>query len=155
MGTQAIVLGTILADNAAAGVVGEFITATVPVGSAVALTTGVAANVTSISLTAGDWDVSGTIDHNIAATTSLTQINSGISLTTAALAPQTGGAGLGTDPTLTLSYAAMVPGLGIVQGTPLVRVSVSATTTVYLVAQDTFTLSTISAYGTIRARRVR
>lgn len=147
--------GTTTNDNAAAGRPGEFITATVPVGSAVALATGVAANVTSISLTAGDWDVSGVVDHNIAATTSVTQINSGVSLTSATLASQAGGAGLGTDPTSTLSYAAMVPGAGIVQGAPLVRISLAATTTVYLVAQDTFTLSTISAYGTLRARRVR
>jgi hypothetical protein len=36
-----------------------------------------------------------------------------------------------------------------------VRVSLSATTTIFLVASDTFTVSTMSAYGTIRARRVR
>ena len=155
MGTQAIVLGTILVDNAAAGVVGEFVTATVAAGGAVALTTAVAANVTSISLTAGDWDVNGQVDHLIAATTSLTQLNASMSLTTAALSPQAGGAGLGTDATATASFAAMVPTANITQGLVMTRLSVSATTTVFLVAQDTFTLSTISAFGTIRARRVR
>ena len=148
-------VGTATNNNAAAGQIGEFVTATVAVGSAVALTTGVTANVTSISLTAGDWDASGVVDHNIAVGTSVTQINSGISLTSATLAAQTGGGGLGTDPNAMLTYAAMVPGAGIVQGSPLVRISLAATTTVFLVAQDTFTLSTISAYGTIRARRVR
>lgn len=147
--------GTATNDNATAGRPGEFITAVVLAGSAVALTSGAAANVASISLPPGDWDVSGVIDHNIAATTSVTQISSGVSLTSATLAPQTGGGGLGTDPTATLSYAAMVPGLGIVQGAPLVRISLAATTTVYLIAQDTFSLSTISAYGTLRARRMR
>ena len=149
------IVGTTTNNNAQAGSIGEFITATVPVGSAVALTTAVTANVTSISLTAGDWDVSAVVDHNIGLTTSLTQINSGISLVSATLPAQTGGGGLGTDPLATLSYAAMVPGAGIVQSAPLVRITLTATTTVYLVAQDTFTLSTISAYGTIRARRVR
>lgn len=147
--------GTTTNDNAVAGRPGEFISSSVPVGSAVALTSGAAANVTSISLTAGDWDVGGVIDHGIAATTSVTQVNSGISLTSATLAPQAGGGGLGTDPTSTLSYAAMVPGTGIVQGSPLVRISLAATATVYLVAQDTFTIGTISAYGTLRARRAR
>jgi hypothetical protein len=36
-----------------------------------------------------------------------------------------------------------------------VRLSIAATTTVFLVAQCTFTVSTLSAYGTIRARRMR
>ena len=147
--------GTTTNDNAVTGRPGEFITSSVPVGSAVALTTATAANVTSISLTAGDWDVSGLVDHNIAATTSVTQLNASISLTSATLAPQIGGSGLGTDATCTLSYSAMAPAAGIGQAIPPVRLSLAATTTVYLVAQDNFTLSTISAYGTIRARRMR
>ena len=149
------IVGTTTNNSAQAGSIGEFVTSTVAVGGAVALTSGVTSTITSISLTAGDWDVMGAVDHSIAGTTSITQINSGVSLTAATLAAQTGGGGLGTDPTVTLSYAAMVPGAGIVQGTSLVRVLLSSTTTVYLVAQDAFTLSTISAYGTIRARRVR
>jgi hypothetical protein len=39
--------------------------------------------------------------------------------------------------------------------TPVVRLSLAATTTVYLVSRATFTVSTLKAYGTIRARRVR
>jgi hypothetical protein len=39
--------------------------------------------------------------------------------------------------------------------TPVVRISLSATTTVYLVAQGNFTTSTCQAGGVIRARRAR
>ena len=46
-------------SNAAAGIVGEYISSSIASGSAVSLTTGVSANVTSISLTAGDWEVYG------------------------------------------------------------------------------------------------
>ena len=148
-------LGTSTNNNAAPGQLGEFVTFSVPAGSAVALTTAVAANVTSISLTAGDWDINAQVDHLISATASVTQLNASMSLTTAALSPQAGGSGLGTDATATASFAAMVPTANITQGIVMVRLSVSATTTVFLVAQDIFTLGTISAFGTIRARRVR
>lgn len=147
--------GTTTNDSAAAGNVGEFVTATVAVGAAVALTTATTTNVTSISLTAGDWDLSGQVDFNPGATTSITVLQGGVSLTTATLAGQAGGAGLGTDPTLVITQPAAVPvGQVHIQAGP-VRLSISATTTVFLVAQGTFTVSTLAAFGTIRARRVR
>ena len=149
-----IILGTTSNDSATAGQVGEIITATVASGAAVALTTATPANVTSISLTAGDWDVAGLIDFNPAATTSITQLNTSISLTTATLGTQPGGSGLGADPTTIFTQAASVPNGVIGLDAGPVRVSIAATTTVYLVAQGTFTVSTMTAYGTIRARRV-
>jgi len=51
-------IGTTTNDNAAAGQVGEYVSSTITGGASVALTPGVATNITSISLTAGDWDVS-------------------------------------------------------------------------------------------------
>lgn len=151
-----LIFGTTTNDSAAAGYVGEYITATVATGAAVVLATTVASNVTSISLTAGDWDVDATVDFNVAATTSITQLQAGISLTTAALAAQTGGGGLGTDPNVSFSQPAEVPtALPDNISTPTVRVSVAATTTVFLVTQCTFTVAGLTAFGTIRARRVR
>lgn len=150
------VLGTTANDSASAGFLGEFVTATVATGSAVALVTGVTSNVTSISLTAGDWDVSGTVDLNFAATTSYTQLTAGISLTSATLAGQAGGGGLGTDPNSAFATPAQVPtALPFSIEIAPVRISLSATTTVFLVANATFTVSTLAAFGTIRARRVR
>ena len=49
-------VGVTSASNAAAGSVGEIISALVAVGSPVSLVNATAKNVTSISLTAGDWD---------------------------------------------------------------------------------------------------
>ena len=103
----------------------------------------------------GDWDVNAQVDHLIAASTSITQLNASISLTSATLSGQAGGAGLGTDATATATFSAMVPTANITQGIMMIRLSIAATTTVFLVAQDTFSLSTVSAFGTIRARRVR
>lgn len=142
------IVGTTAANNANAGAVGEYVTATVATGAAVALTTAVVANVTSISLTAGDWDVTGVIDFNAAATTSISAMQVGTSTTTAALGAQ--------DTFSSEAFAAMVPGaVPIGYNVPVTRISVATTTTVFLVAKATFTVSTLAAFGTIRARRVR
>jgi len=140
-------IGTPAADNAIAGAVGEYIQDVVPTPG-VALATGVVSNVGSIALTPGDWDVDGTVDFLPAATTSLTELIFGLSTATGALG--------GQDTFGQLSSAAEVPGANlIVQRTPTVRISIAANTTVYLVAEGVFTVSTLNAFGTIRARRVR
>lgn len=140
------IIGTILANNANAGSVGEYVTA-VATTPGTTLTTATVANVTSISLTAGDWDVTGVVDFLPGATTSITVLNGGISTTTAALGAQ--------DTYCQNASAAQVPANNISFDTPTVRISIASTTTVYLVARGTFTVSTLSAFGTIRARRVR
>ena len=149
------VLGTTTNDNAPAGRLGEFVTATVAVGAAVPLTTGVAANVTSISLTAGDWKITAQCNRNLGATTSVTLLQAGVSLTTATIAGQAGGAGLGTDPTAIATSPATIYGGTVTKAIGPVRLSINATTMVFLVAQDTFTVSTNAVYGTLSARRMR
>ena len=142
-------LGTTTNDNAPAGYVGEFVTSTVAVGSAVALTTGTTANVASLSLTAGDWDVRGQVDYRAGATTSITILKQGVSTTSATLGSQ--------DSFTTNVFAAVVPTASNDIGNTFrqQRISIASTTTIYLVASATFTLSTLSAYGTISARRIR
>jgi len=142
--------GTTAADNATAGRLGEVIASSVVVGSAVALTTATPANVTSISLTAGDWDVEGSVGFHPAATTSITNLQAWDSTTTAALPT------FPTNTTLTTNtIAAVVPNADIVVPLGYTRINVSATTTLYLSAQAAFTVSTLGAYGYISARRVR
>lgn len=149
------ITGTTTNNSAAAGYLGEIIESTVGSGSAVSLTSPNASNLTSVSLTAGDWDVSCTADHNLAGTTTLTVMQTGVSLTSATIAAQTGGSGLDTDPTSIWRQASAAPGGLVTQSVGPVRVSVASTTTVYCVAQDTFATSTDAVYGTLRARRVR
>lgn len=147
--------GTATNDSAAVGKVGEFITATVATASAVSLTSTTAANVTSVSLTAGDWDVTWVVDFKPGATTSVTLMAGSISLTTATHNTQAGGSGIGTEAFIVEDIAANVLGADFAQVGPTVRCSFSSTQTVYLVASSTFTVSTMGAYGTIRARRAR
>jgi len=51
------ILGTTTNNNASAGYVGEFVSSEVLIGSAVSISANTATDLTSISLTAGDWDV--------------------------------------------------------------------------------------------------
>lgn len=144
------IVGTSTNDNAAAGSVGEFITSTLAGGSATALTTNTAKNITSISLTAGDWEVSGVGHCFPANTTSLTKWNVSLSTTTNTV-NSTPGFIVGNYMNATVFNGSDA----IAQGIPSVRFSLSATTTIYLVIQATFTVSTCSAFGYIQARRVR
>jgi hypothetical protein len=112
----------------------------------VALTTGVAANVTSISLTAGDWDVFGAIDFNVGASTALSVFGGSPSLTSATI--------LSGSYFFSPGFAASVTTVcgGAI---PTVRVSIASTTTVFLVAQSNFSGGTMTAFGFIGARRRR
>lgn len=142
--------GTTINDNAAAGHLGEFQSSVVLVGSAIALTTATPANVTSLSLTAGDWDVDGEVWYSQGGTTVATQSNAAIHTTSATLptVPAVGTA-------LNRHSGTEATGIGAILSVGLVRISIADTTTVYLVAQSTFTISINAAYGKLRARRVR
>lgn len=141
--------GTNTNDSAAAGNIGEYISSTVVLGSAVSLTNNTPANVTSISLTAGDWDVSCTLNlTTVNITTGSVNIIGSISTTTATLD--------GTD----TRESSLPLGSGPIGGSARIvvgpsRFSLSATTTIFMVAEVSFTGGSCSAYGTIRARRMR
>jgi hypothetical protein len=144
------VVGTVAADSAAAGSIGEYIESILAVGSATALTTATAKTVTSISLTAGDWDLTGVVYFSTAASTSVTNTIAGFSTTTNTLDTTAGRFAIHTFP-------ALVPGnlTGMSETLPRYRFNVSGTTTIYLIGYSTFTVSTNAAWGMISARRVR
>ena len=135
--------GTNTNDNASAGYVGELISSRVASASAISLTTMTASNVTSISLTAGDWDIEGNVSFAFGGVS--TGAAAWISLTSATL------------PDYSLYNAIENSGgIGSVGfSTPKVRVSIASTTTVYLSALTAFSTSTATACGGIYARRVR
>jgi len=143
------IVGTTTNNNANAGSVGEYVSSSLATGSSVSLSTGTGATVTSISLTAGDWDVSGNVAFTFGATTSFTFIGGGISTTAATLG--------GVNNQFQFTTASSAPGSAIDMNwpTPTVRISIAGTTTVYLIAQANFSVSTLKAYGSIAARRVR
>lgn len=143
------IVGTTTNDNTTAGDVGELIESEVLAGSAVSLTTNTTANVTSIPLTAGDWDVWGSVVFSPNALTTVTAVRAGIGTTSATFATRPAkGAGTTIQATLTTGVIQE-----IVAGQ--LRLSVASTTTVYLLALSTFATNTQSAFGYIGARRRR
>jgi hypothetical protein len=141
--------GTTTNDNALAGNVGEFVSSTVLLGAAVPLTTATAANVTSISLTPGDWDVWGTVAYIPGVATTYQSIYAWIN-TVSATAPTVPDAGAENS-----IAAAMTTGATQILPTGMTRISIAVTTTVYLGAYANFGVSTLAAYGFIGARRAR
>ena len=141
------IVGTTAADNAAAGEVGEFISSNILFASAIGVTTSNSPqNLTSISLTAGDWNVWGNITWVPQGSTQSNYGTAGISTTSATFA----------DGSLYFT-AECITGTGIIYGTPapMQRINVSTTTTVYMVGQGGWTVSTMKFCGGIYARRVR
>ena len=139
--------GTVAGDDATAGNIGEIITASIGIGAGPSLTSTTPANVASISLTAGDWDVTGQVIFEF---TSATQSGDSIAAISASSATLTGDMTDGYNAlrltTTTAKTAIALPEKRFIQVGTLTR---------YLVAQATFSAGTCKASGYIRARRVR
>lgn len=137
------IVGTTTNNSANAGSVGEIIANQ---ALTVALTNSTVTNITSISLTAGDWDVVGNIEYIPAAATNITQAVTGINSTSATL-PAT--------PARTVNQYTAAASFGQSQLAPPLRFSLAATTTIFLVGFCGFAGGTLTASGFIRARRAR
>lgn len=127
-----------------AAYVGNVVTANVPNGSAVTMTTAVVRNVTSINVPAGSWRIHGNVLFN--AGTNMTTLRAWTSTTSA------------TSPDLSLvaslGFNNLAVGAGAIEGmtTPLLVLELAATTTVYLSVVGTFT-GAWTASGSIFAVR--
>lgn len=148
--TSNVIQGVTDGSSAAIGYIGQIISSTIGVGSAVSLTSGTTANVTSITLTAGDWYVNGQVDYRASVSTNITVLTQGISQTSATI---------GTQDTFTRLVTTVVPTASNDIGLPIreQRISTSSNVTIYLVCNTVFSGAgqTLSAYGTIEARRIR
>ena len=130
--------------NTQTNCLGQQIESYIASGSAVALTTATSKNVTSISLTAGIWDVDAIIGFTGSPTG--TQTIASISSTTNTLNANTGDATVQSPDIPNGSTDLMLE-------IPQFRIAISATTTYYLVAEATFSAGSVSAYGRISATR--
>lgn len=114
------------------------------------LTTATPANITGVALTAGDWDCRATVFRVLGASTSVTKLQAAINPTTATITAQ------GNDSSTFLTIAANVMGAtGTDSKVGPARFSLAATTNEFLVANDTFSVSTNVAGGNIACRRFR
>lgn len=144
--TTSGIIGTTTVDDASEGVVGEYLSSVVLGASGVSLTTNTPADLTHISLTAGDWDVWGNIFF-VPTDTSLVDAFAWISNTSA------------TEPD-----NAYITGIAVATGTisangfstavQINRISIAITTSVYISAKAIFG-GTCAMSGAIYARRAR
>lgn len=138
------IIGVTNAGNAAAGNIGEYLTNST---SGTPLTSGVNSNCTSLSLTAGDWDVQGGVAEVVVSSTPTTSyMTVGVSGASGALGA------LGAVVSIVSPGSA---GQVHVLNTPVVRFNVSTPTTVYAVAQVNFSGGTLTCSGFLRGRRIR
>lgn len=137
-----IISGITNGSDAAAGDVGEFITSNVPNASSVnCVISGNAVDITSISLTAGDWDVWGNI-----------QIQFSGNATTASLIWSSTMSAISPDAS---NYNAVTPDTICGGNVPSTRLNVTSTTPVYLTVQPYFSSGSAFCCGNISARRRR
>lgn len=146
---QLIGKGTATNDSAAAGYIGEYIE-----GTQAATNTGadsVYADLTSISLTAGDWDVSAIAQFSRNGAT-WGNVECGISSTSG-----NSSSGLTNGVTKTLfNFASTSTAISFIPlFVPVMRVSLGSTTTYYLKIRADFSAGNPQAAGRLSARRVR
>lgn len=142
--------GETTTGSATAGNIGEYVESVIASASKVALVTATPKTITSISLTAGDWDVDLMGYILPAATTATTLATASIATTTNILDTTPG-----KFQSFQLTSGTFIAGNEIGLAIPPYRLSLSGTTTVFFVARSDFTTSTSAAYGIIRARRLR
>jgi hypothetical protein len=141
------IVGTTTNNDASAGSIGEFISSNISLASATSLTDSTAKNVTSISLTAGDWDVWGNIGYLVSGATPSNLVQQLTSSSAASPIGEPAGGGYSQVPNVQVGNTTISAGFR--------RFSLSGTTTVYLVGYAEFGVGSVTVYGFIGARRVR
>lgn len=140
--------GTTTNDNATAGNIGEYVESWVDLGSGPALTSGTITNITSISLTAGDWQMGGYVGLVGVSGTAYTFFYGGY---------DTANNTLNVDAQIFQNIVASttINANSIMYAVPTRRMSLAATTTIYLNTQAIFSGGTANGHGAINARRMR
>ena len=134
-------------SSAAAGIVGEIFTSTVALGAAVSVVSLTAKTITSITLTAGRWALFGLVGAAGAGTTAVLQLIGDINTVTNALSADESHYAIGY-------YDSAGTGRQPQVAVPMQYVTVSLSTTFFLVARVQFTISTCTAFGRITAVRI-
>lgn len=133
-------------DDVAAGYIGEYASTLKAIGSPVSLSNNTAADIISVTLTAGDWDVTSLA--SVTETTSTVTLRSAGITSTSATMPTDGSEGYNGVQSVVTSETNSIP-------LNRKRFSLSTTTTIYLDEKVTFSAGTAGGFGAINARRAR
>lgn len=132
---------------------GDDIFGSIARSSATSLSTGTAKTVTSISIPPGTWDVVGAVGLTFTGATT-TQMDAALSTTTNSLPASSTICNPDTSGQVRMTYNSPLPSANDFSiAIPMVRISITSTTTMYLIAQVGFSAGSVTAYGMICARR--
>ena len=141
------IVGTTTNNSVSAGGVGEYVSSEVASAGSVTMATTTAINITSISLTAGDWDIYAIGKGNTSGNAVISWVRSSISATSATYDDAHSFANESSQASANIG----APAFGI----PPKRYSFASTTTIYLTLQCAYTPGAIGGYGRLSARRIR
>lgn len=121
-----------------------------------AMTTATPMNVTAsaLSLTPGVYIIGGSVGFESATNTSITRLSAGISLTSSTLPTGVESVPVSGEILVQFSSAADVSNAISSLNIPTFMLTVTTTTTYYLVAQATFTVAGLFVFGSINATRI-
>lgn len=145
------IIGVTDDSNSASGSVGEYFIQSELQANEIALTSGMTSNVFLISnaIPSGDWDLYGTVIFDANGSTTSSSLIAGLSLVSATL----------PTPAADNNYNAMnitfTAGQQCVLPVGPIRANSSSAQHIFLVAQATFAISTMSVYGCLTGRRIR
>jgi hypothetical protein len=137
--------GIAAGNNPTAGYIGEQIRSYLPVGSAVTFSTSVIKEITTITLSAGVWDISAIAQINYTGVSTSTL--AGISTTSTTFAPNNLGDNVNAS-----SFS--LTGDTVTCVIPAFRVAISTSTSYFMNASATFSTGAATGYGRISATRV-
>lgn len=139
-----LIPGTNTNDSATAGNIGEYVSSIIASTSAFGVVSGAVTNLTSINLSAGDWDVNGLL--GVLPTGTCTEFAGIISSQNGAFGDLTFA--------MVLQSTTLTPAVRQAFSIPTRRLSLAGSTTIYAVTQVTYGTSA-TIYGFLTARRPR
>jgi hypothetical protein len=149
--STSLIPGTTTNNNATAGNIGEYVSASLLLPSVASFSSGTPANITSVPLQPGDWDCEG--NGVVTGSGTATAFYAWVSATSATL-PTFGSAGIYSAGTINL----VAPGstsVTVSGATGRVRISLASAGTAYLSGQSNFSSGTMGGSGSISCRRAR
>jgi hypothetical protein len=150
------ILGTTAADNATAGRIGERgPAASTARGLAKSLVTATPISIATMTITAGDWEISGNVCFQPSGSTTVTNMIGAFSLTSNNITSNEGVPASTGELFLIQSLPGTVIGNDWCLTIGPTRTNSNSSQTFYLVAQSAFGVSTMQTYGHIRATRTR
>lgn len=156
-----LIKGTVTNDDAAAGYIGEYVYSTIAVGAISPAGSGTWTNITSITLSAGDWDVTGFASSSLNSATvssyfyGAVSAYSGITTTDHVDGDNRSSC---QSPTSTYNVNLPIPNVRVTSDGTNLKIAgftVNSTQTIYLKAVISYSAGTPKFHGRLSARRVR